>query len=495
MESVKPSAMTPSKSKLARTFAKVLHIRAVAAGVAPVADGGGVQKVRPQEKDNNNNNVVKMKSAWSQLFKDNDTELEYRVALEALLAKIFASISSVKASYVQLQYAQSPYDADGIQSADQLVVSELKNLSELKQCYLKKQFDFSPEKIMVSAEIQELKSLLKTYEIMGKKLESQLKLKDSEIIFLKEKLDESNKQNKLLEKRLNQSGQLFEFDKLLISSLSPSHFVTVLRQTVKSIRSFVRLMIDEMKSTGWDINAAANSIQPSVVYYKADHKCFAIESFVCREMFDGFNYPNYSLQNEPVPERKKQQQQQFFFEKFTELKTEKAKDFLSWKPKSTFAKFCCAKYLQLVHPKMESSFSGNLSQRNLVNSGEFPDTGFFTAFAEMAKRVWLLHCLAFSFNPEASIFQVNKGCRFSEVYMESIAEEAFLAFQESDPRVAFTLVPGFRIGNTILQCQVYLSDKFTAGYPFHFSGTTMDSHEGSLSVMFSAAKLKRKETA
>ncbi|KAI9186333.1 hypothetical protein LWI28_016261 [Acer negundo] len=460
MESVKPSAMTPSKSKLARTFAKVLHIRAVAAGVAPVADGGGVQKIRPQEKVNNNNNVVKMKSAWSQLFKDDDKEVEYRVALEALLAKIFASISSVKASYVQLQYAQSPYDADGIQFADQLVVSELKNLSELKQCYLKKQFDFSPEKIMVSAEIQELKSLSKTYEIMGKKLESQLKLKDSEIIFLKEKLDESNKQNKLLEKRLNQSGQLFEFDKLLISSLSPSHFVTVLRQTVKYIRSFVRLMIDDMKSAGWDINAAANSIQPSAVYYNADHKCFAIESFVCREMFDGFNYPNYSLQHEPVPERKNQQQQQFFFEKFTELKTAKAKDFLSWKPKSTFAKFCRAKYLQLVHPKMESSFTGNLSQRNLVTSGEFPDTGFFTAFAEMAKRVWLLHCLAFSFNPEASIFQVSKGCRFSEVYMESIAEEAFLAFQESDPRVAFTVVPGFRIGNTVVQCQVYLSDKF-----------------------------------
>ncbi|KAK2638717.1 hypothetical protein Ddye_026512 [Dipteronia dyeriana] len=458
MESLKPSAMTPSKSKLARTFAKVLHIRAVAAGVAPVADGG-VQKFRPpQEKVNNNNNVVKMKSAWSQLFKDDDDkEVEYRVALEALLAKIFASISSVKASYVQLQYAQSPYDADGIQSADQSVVSELKNLSELKQCYLKKQLDFSPEKIMVSAEIQELKCLSKTYEIMGKKLESQLRLKDSEIIFLKEKLDESNKQNKLLEKRLNQSGQLLEFDKLLISSLSPCHFVTVLRQTIKSIRSFVRLMIDEMKSAGWDINAAANSIQPNAVYYRADHKCFAFESFVCREMFDGFNHPNYSLQNEPVPERKKKQQQQLFFEKFAELKTVKAKDFLSWMPKSTFAKFCRAKYLQLVHPKMESSFSGNLSQRNLVNSGEFPDTGFFTAFAEMAKRVWLLHCLAFSFNPEASIFQVHKGCRFSEVYMESIAEEAF---QESDPRVAFTVVPGFRIGSTILQCQVYLSDNF-----------------------------------
>lgn len=474
MESVKPSAVTPAKSKLARTFAKVLHIRAVT-GVAPV---DGIHKVKdntvkPRDKFKDDHQAAAVaikppKGSWSQLFGKEDTELEYRISLEAFLAKLFASVSTVKASYVQLQHAQSPYDADGIQSADQLVVSELKLLSELKQCYLKKQFDFSPEKTMVSAEIQELKSLLKTYEIMGKKLESQLKLKDSEIIFLKEKLEESNKLNKALEKRMNQSGQLGMPENVHLSGLNPSHFNTVLRHTVKSIRSFVRLMIDELKSAGWDIDAAANSIQPNVMYYRADHKCFAFESFVCREMFDAFHYPNYS----PAKQHQ-QQRQQLFFQRFNELKPVKAKEFLSRKPKSSFAKFCRAKYCQVIHPKMESAFFGNLSQRNVINSGEFPDTGFFNAFADMAKRVWLLHCLAFSFEPQASIFQVNKGSRFSEVYMESVAEEAFLSSSENpressssppssssdsaEPRVAFTVVPGFRIGKTVLQCQVYLS--------------------------------------
>ncbi|XP_044508474.1 protein GRAVITROPIC IN THE LIGHT 1 [Mangifera indica] len=457
MESVKPSAMTPAKSKLARTFAKVLHIRAVS-GVAPV---DGVKKVKPQEKVvKDDQKPVKSKGSWSQLFDKDDKDDENKVVIEALLAKIFATISSVKAAYSQLQYAQSPYDAEGIQSADCLVVKELKNLSEFKQCYFKKQFDFSPEKTLVSAEIQELNSLLKTYEIMRKKLESQLRLKDSEIIFLREKLEEINKQNKLTEKRLYSSGQLSMLDHLHFSGLSPSHFNAVLRHAVKSIRGFVRLMIDEMKTAGWDIDAAANSIQPNAVYYKADHKCFAFESFVCREMFNAFHYPNYSPAKEPLPERKKQQQQQLFFERFTELKSVKAKDYLSRKSKSSFGKFCRVKYLQVIHPKMESSFFGNLNHRNLVNSGEFPDTGFFASFAEMAKRVWLLHCLAFSFQPEASIFQVNKGTRFSEVYMESLDDEAFLPSnntQESDPRVAFTVVPGFRIGKTVLQCQVYLS--------------------------------------
>ncbi|KAM1758761.1 hypothetical protein ACFX11_007855 [Malus domestica] len=172
-------------------------------------------------------------------------------------------------------------------------------------------------------------------------------------------------------------------------------------------------------------------------------------------MFDAFQHPNFLLPNESLPEKKKQQQQ-LFFVRFTELKSMKPKEYLAQNPRSAFAKFCRVKYLRLVHPKMETSFFGNLNQRNLINAGEFPSSNFFTSFAEMAKRVWLLHCLAFSFNPEAAIFQVSKGCRFSEVYMESLADEAFLS-TTSEPQVGFTVVPGFRLGKSVIQCQVYLT--------------------------------------
>ncbi|KAK2992541.1 hypothetical protein RJ640_004315 [Escallonia rubra] len=450
MDPVNRSAVTPSKSRLARTFAKVLHIRAVT-GIAPV---DGAQKTKLQEKVKHD----LVGDNRPQSLDEEDEKLRTKAAHEAFLAKLFASISTVKAAYAQLQFAQSPYDGDGIQSADQTVVSELKTLSELKQRYLKNHLDdSSPETTQVLAEIQEQKSLLKTYEITRKKLDSQLQLKNSEITFLREKVEEANKENKLLEKRLNSSGPLFALDNLHLSGLSPSHFITVFRQAVKSIRSFVRLIISEMESAGWDLDAAASSIEPGVVYWNASHKCYAFESFICREMFDGFQYPNFSPRNESLPEKKKQQR--LFFDRFMELKTLKAKEYIAWKPRSTFAKFCRAKYLRLVHPKMESSLFGNSNQRNSVSSGEYPETEFFSMFAEMAKRVWLLHCLAFSFDPEATIFQVSKRCRFSEVFMESVNEEAFLSADgspESDPRVAFTVVPGFNIGKTVIQCQVYL---------------------------------------
>ncbi|KAJ6333072.1 hypothetical protein OIU76_025427 [Salix suchowensis] len=455
MDSVKPSAVTPKKSKFARTVAKVLHLRS-ASGIAPV---DGVQKVVAQDKVKDGKHRRKSTASRPQPYDINDKDEDKKsLALEVHVAKLFASLSSVKAAYAQLQHAQSPYDADGIQGADQLVVSELKNLSDLKQCYIKKQFDPSPDTALVLADIQELKSLSKIYEIMGKKLESQLRLKESEIMYLREKMEESNRQNRLLEKRLNQSGHLSMPDNLRQSGLNPTHFITVRRHTDKSIRSFVRLMIDEMKSAGWDLDAAAKSIVSDVAYWRPDDKCFAFESFVSREMFDGFHLPNFSLLEESLPEKKNQQQ--VFFRRFTEMKSAKATEYITLKPKSPFASFCRAKYLQLVHPQMETSFLGNLSHRSLVNSGEFPDTSFFATFVEMARRVWLLHCLAFSFDPEASIFQVRKGCRFSEVYMECVAEDALLSSEnvpEADPPVAFTVVPGFRIGKTVIQCQVYLS--------------------------------------
>ncbi|XP_022735333.1 protein GRAVITROPIC IN THE LIGHT 1-like isoform X2 [Durio zibethinus] len=454
MEAVKPSAVTPSKSKWVRTLSKVLHLHTAAAGIVP---DDAVQKVKPKKTEewNDSKTTKRLSQKFDRLHED---KLERMMALEALIARIFATVSAIKAGYAQLQHAQSPYDAAGIQAADQLIVSYLKKLSELKQCFLKKQYDPSPERAMILAEIQEQKSLSKTFEIMGKKLESQLRLKESEIIFLREKSNESNKQNRFLEKRLNQSGQFFVLDNLHLSGLSPSHFIIVLRQTVKSIRSFMRLMIDEMKSADWDINAAASSIERGVVFWKADDKCFAFESFICREMFKAFHHPYFSLLGNSVPEGKKHPQ--VFFERFMELKSMKVKGYLAMKPKSTFAKFCRTKYLQVVHPKMESSFFGNLSNRDMVSSYQFPDNALFTLFAEMSKRVWLLHCLAFAFETEASIFQISRGCRFSEVYMESVVEEAFLSSDiklESEPRVAFTIVPGFRIGKTVIQCQVYLS--------------------------------------
>ncbi|KAI3755732.1 hypothetical protein L1987_55538 [Smallanthus sonchifolius] len=451
MDSVKHSS---TKSRLARTFSKVLHIRA-----ATGFDNFGRSKSKTWGKVKPDKPVGE--SHQRVFLNEEDEKLQNRALLDAFIAKLFATISSVKAAYAELQYYQVPYDADGIQSTDQILVSELKSLSELKQSFLKKHLDdFSPETTQLSAEVQEQKNLIKTYEITRKKLVSQSQLKDSEIIFLSEKLEDIRRENKVIEKRLNSSGSLSSssssksHEKMSFSSLSPTNFLFVLKQTTKSIRSLVKFMISEMESANWDLDAAANSIQPDVVYWDTTHICYAFESFVCKHMFDGFNLPEFSI---PGDSQSKDKPREFFFDRFMELKSLKAREYITWKPTSMFAEFCRCKYLKLIHPKMEASLFGNLNQRNLINTRKFPETAFFESFLEVAKWVWLLHCLAFSFSPDgATVFQVTKGSRFSEVFMDSVNEVALLSPERSLSEVAFVVVPGFKVGKTVIQCQVYL---------------------------------------
>ncbi|KAI3983955.1 hypothetical protein MKX01_035082 [Papaver californicum] len=420
----------PNVSGLVRSFTKALKFRG-----SRINQDDRIHKVRMK------------------LSAEDEEKARIKASMDALLAKLFASISSVKAAYAQLQIYQSPYDPEGIQSVDEILIDELIRLSEIKQIFLKRQIDSSPQVTILLAEIQEQQGLIKTYDIMRRQLETQIKVKDSDITFLKEKLEESEKLNRSLEKRLKSSGvALSVSDDLHFSGLNPNHFVTVLRQTVKSVRSFVRLMICEMKSSGWDLSAAAKSIEPDVVYSRSNHVCFAFEAFVCRMMFDGFQFSNFSHPSRHKSSKKPHQ----FFKDFIESKSMKPNELLNKFPK--FGKFCHEKYLVLVHPKMELSLFGDLNQRNVVNTGGYPETRFFTEFTEMSKRVWVLHRLAFAFEPEAKIFQMRNRCRFSDVYMESVAEDAFLLEDGSlivDPRVGFTVVPGFKIGKTVIHSQVY----------------------------------------
>ncbi|KAJ6309516.1 hypothetical protein OIU77_015307 [Salix suchowensis] len=130
-------------------------------------------------------------------------------ALESLISKIFTNISSLKSAYIQLQSAHTPYDPDKIQAADKVVISELKNLFELKHFYREnnpKPICVSPHDSRLAAEIQEQQSLLKTYEVMVKKFQSEIQNKDSEILQLQQMIEEANQKRAKLEKNLKLRG-------------------------------------------------------------------------------------------------------------------------------------------------------------------------------------------------------------------------------------------------------------------------------------------------
>jgi hypothetical protein len=91
---------------------------------------------------------------------------------------------------------------------------------------------------------------------------------------------------------------------------------------------------------------------------------------------------------------------------------------------------------------------------------------WFAELAEMTRRVWLLHCLFWSFDGASSVFQARPGDRFSEVFMESVSDAdggggrtvaPAQALGEQQVCVRFTVVPGFKVRRTVIQCRMYFS--------------------------------------
>ncbi|KAG6534283.1 protein GRAVITROPIC IN THE LIGHT 1-like [Zingiber officinale] len=391
-----------------------------------------------------------------------ETSNKQKESMDALISRIFNNISSLKAAYIQLQDAHTPYDPDKIQVADKLVIEELMKLSELKHSHREKNpklLSATPKDSSLLAEIQEQQRLLKTYEVMVKKFESKIQARDSEIVQIQQEIQESSQRQLKLEKKLKKRGLLskesegfMEENNFFSIELTPSLFSSAVDTTYKSIHDFSKPLINMMKVAGWDLDAAANAIEPALVYAKRAHKKYAFESHICQKMFCGFQEENFSMELSDITVSS-----EGFFHQFLAVRAMDPLDILSQSPNSVFGKFSREKYLLLVHPKMEASFFGNLDQRNHVINGGHPRTPFYQAFLKLAKAIWLLHRLAYSYVPKVEVFRANKGAEFSEVYMESVVKNIVVSEGEPRPQVGLMIMPGFMIGGSAIQSLVYLT--------------------------------------
>ncbi|KAK1693706.1 hypothetical protein QYE76_010403 [Lolium multiflorum] len=369
----------------------------------------------------------------------------------AFVASLFAGVSAVKASYAQLQLAQHPYDADAIQQGDAALVAELGKLSDQKRRYVRDPAGAVRDAAAgpaAAALADEQRHLIRTYEITARKLDAELRARDAAADRARRELAEELRAARALEERVR-PGSLAALDGLHLSGLSAAHFGTALRHAVKSVRSFARSMLDEMRLAGWDTAAAAAAVHPGVPLRRAGDAVFALESYVALKMFAGFHRRDFGLS---CLERRGSYDRRRFFEEFAELQSAPAAA-----RRGALGGFLRDRYSSVVHERMEAASFGRQRGAALTESA------WFGEFAEMARRVWLLHCLFFAFDGGASIFQARPGERFSEVYMESVSDVdgedgGWTAPAPAGNRgVGFTVVPGFRVGRSVMQCRVYLS--------------------------------------
>ncbi|KAL2317379.1 hypothetical protein Fmac_031255 [Flemingia macrophylla] len=351
-----------------------------------------------------------------------------------VMRKIFDTVSALKLSYLQLQQAHIPYDPQKIVAADDLVVAEFEKLCKFKREYIQKQCKKTRLK---GARSHPLMADIVAREVLLRKLKSQNSAKGSEISRLQRELLDLEIGNKNLTEKIKQ----ISLEKRKASVLSLAKFQNVFNAASKSIHDFAKPLISLMKASGWDLDKAVNSIEKGAVYAKRCDKKYAFEAYIARRMFHDITLAFCNVSDI--------------------MKFDDPFDTLMENPHSDFAKFCQAKYLLVVHPKMEESFFGNLDHRTFIMSGKHPRTEFYQLFAKMAKCVWILLGSAVAIDPEATLFSVSRGSMFSSLYMESVEEEKESAVLSDEERathnVQFMIMPGFQIGKMVVKSRVYIS--------------------------------------
>ncbi|KAI3444715.1 hypothetical protein Pfo_001380 [Paulownia fortunei] len=392
----------------------------------------------------------------------------------ALIPSLFATLSSFEASYLQFQAAHVPeIDQNALEQADKLIVSILQKLTEMKNLYkdskkrslgLNCGFDF-PAGSFLEFQVQENQSKLRVLETIVNSLQSQIDVKDDEAIDLRKKLDKIRVSNADLSRKLGlKEGNMgFGIEILLTIRV----FEAMLGDSVKSLRCFVKLLINLMRRAGWDLEEAANSVYSGVDYAKKGHFRYAFLSYVCLGMCQNFDKNDFGLCDSEIicnGNSSKHSENGIidsenngYLRQLIEHVTSNPMEILSKNPKCEFSRFCERKYEELIHPTMESSIFSNLDRKEKVLDSWKSLTVFYESFIRMASSIWLLHKLAYSFIPAVEIFQVERGVEFSMVYMEDVLGKCGL-LGKTRPRVGFTVVPGFKVGRTVIQSQVYLTD-------------------------------------
>lgn len=381
---------------------------------------------------------------------------------KSLISSLFATISSFEASYLQLQTAHVPFDEKAIESADKALVSVLQKLTDMKNLY--KDFRRNPScnvDVLMGSElefqVQEHQSKLRVLETMVNQLLSYMESKDEEVSVLRKKLDKIHDSNSRLSKKLGVEEDEKSNNTTTEVLCTFRVFESMLRDSIKSANKFSKLLMELMKRAGWDLEKAANSVYSDVNYSEKEHHKYAFLSYICLGMFKGFDLEDFGLCDEEVLSNGSISDENDHLKQLLEHVSCNPMETLNKNPNCAFSRFCDRKYEQIIHPTIESSIFRDLDGKEVIVDSWKSLSVFYELFVRMASTIWLLHKLAYSFTPVVEIFQVERGVDFSVVYAEDVTRKIQFPLSKTRPKVGFTVVPGFKIGSTIIQTQVYLT--------------------------------------
>ncbi|KAG0585703.1 hypothetical protein KC19_2G031100 [Ceratodon purpureus] len=199
---------------------------------------------------------------------------------------------------------------------------------------------------------------------------------------------------------------------------------------------------------------------------------FLVQAYIAHHFFADFENASFGIRNPGERPWEVQQHMLDCFEQFQKYKTktQTVLKLLENELNDTFlSKFCMKKYKTLVSLDSGGSFFGGDSQHHLDFGKEVhSDTPFYRSFLGAAVSIWLLQRLAFSFEQKIVTIYPTGGDEFQRRFMEPVVPGIGDTEDEDcdvDLEIVFTVFPGFRVSESIVESSVYIIEKPKTEYP------------------------------
>ncbi|KAG8389045.1 hypothetical protein BUALT_Bualt02G0188500 [Buddleja alternifolia] len=220
-------------------------------------------------------------------------------------------------------------------------------------------------------------------------------------------------------------------------------FLQIVSEARLSVKQFCKTLVGQIEETDYTLVDNLNLLlQPYKLTLNSKYSkavLYHLEAIINQSLYQDFE--NCVFQKDGAPKLlDPQQERQAQFQLFVSLRN------LSWNEvlrKGTkyysdeFSKFC------------DQKMSGIIA--TLGWTRPWPEQ-LLQAFFVAAKCIWLLHLLAFSFDPSLSILRVDENRPFEPHYMEDIFADRQKA--QGPSRVKIMVMPGFYVHDRVLRCKV-----------------------------------------
>uniref|UniRef100_A0A2N9H943 IRK-interacting protein n=1 Tax=Fagus sylvatica TaxID=28930 RepID=A0A2N9H943_FAGSY len=228
-------------------------------------------------------------------------------------------------------------------------------------------------------------------------------------------------------------------------------FLQIVSEARLSVKQFCKTLVGQIEETDNTLVDNLNMLlQPYKLSLNSKYSkavLYHLEAFINQSLYQDFENSVFQKNGSPKlldPQQDRQAQ----FSSFVALRN------LSWNEvlrKGTkyyseeFSKFCDQKMSCII--------------TTLNWTRPWPEQ-LLQAFFVAAKCIWLLHLLAFSFNPPLQILRVEENRIFDPHYMEDM----FMERQKSHgpSRVKIMVMPGFYVQDRVLRCKVLCRYKSVA---------------------------------